>query len=222
MYFIHKISSTPKKEKSRSRSRIVKFWSKLLISCLGTLTLKFLNLSLKIPWKYLEFSTEKIVRTLYNTNRGSAWYMWYPKKLSKTIEKGKNIALGCLRNNFTYSTNRRACTDRLRKLTINNKILFFVTESWGTEPTTSIDNSKTSIFKTNFMLHRRDPKHFGPQSITSPVGKRQSSTPRQCNCLPSLNTSSLFFTSLVLPMHFPLVQTKKMHCVHSLQELRLK
>ena len=53
-----------------------------------------------------------------------------PKKIInlKTIEKGRNIALGCLRNYFTYSTNRRVCTDGLRKLTINNKILFF-TES---------------------------------------------------------------------------------------------
>ena len=52
-------------KKLRSRFRImVMFWSKLLTSCSGTLTLKFLNLSLKIPWKHLEFSTEKIVRTL--------------------------------------------------------------------------------------------------------------------------------------------------------------
>ena len=29
---------------------MVRFWSKLLTSCSGTLTLKFLNLSLKIPW----------------------------------------------------------------------------------------------------------------------------------------------------------------------------
>ena len=143
----------------------------------------------------------------------------YPKKLSKTIEKGRNIALGCLRNYFTYSTNRRVCTDGLRKLTINNKILFFVTESWGTEPTTFIDNSKTSIFKTNSMLIDGIPKHFGPQSTTSPVGKKPiiPPPPPPTMQLLSLTTSSLFFTSLVLPMHFPLVQTKKMHCVHSLQ-----
>ena len=63
LYFIHKISATPKK-KSRSRFRIMlMFWSKLLTSCWGTMTLKFLILSLKIPWKHLEVSTEIIVRT---------------------------------------------------------------------------------------------------------------------------------------------------------------
>ena len=44
------------------------------------------------------------------------------------------------------------------------------------------------------------PKHFGPQSITSPVGEKPIIHPRQCNCPPSLNISTLFFTSLVLPM----------------------
>ena len=59
------IKFLPCLKKSQSLSRIVvMFWSKLLTSCSVTLTLKFLNLSLKIPWKHLEFSTEKIVRTL--------------------------------------------------------------------------------------------------------------------------------------------------------------
>ena len=67
LYFVHKISSMPTKNISLSRI-VVMFWSKLLTSCSVRLTLKFLNLSLKIPWKHLEFSTEKIVRTLCITD----------------------------------------------------------------------------------------------------------------------------------------------------------
>ena len=59
-------------------------------------------------------------------------------------------------------------------------------------PRTFIDNPKTSIFKTSLMLIDGIPKHFGPQSITSPVGKSQSTTPDNATVLPrwSLQVSS--------------------------------
>ena len=177
-----------------------------------------------------EQTLDSQLQGLDTTGVNSMWTEWrnkflaaldeaVPKKIIKNNRKRKKHC-PWMSPELLYllpPTEEFAQTDLENSPSTTRSYLFFVTESWGTVPITFIDNSKTSIFKTNFMLIGGIPKHFGPQSITSPVGKKPIIHPRQCNCPLSLNTSSLFFTSLVLPMHFPLVQTKKMHCVHSLQ-----
>ena len=82
--------------------------------------------------------------------------------VGKTIEKGRNIALGCLRNYFTYSTNKRVCTDGLRKLvlTINNKDLILRHRKLRNRTNNLYRQLKNVYFQNQLHAYRRDPKTF--------------------------------------------------------------